>query len=495
MRACGLLDDLGMTRLLVPGCLFALVAAGCVGRSLPLENPGDAPIDGGSGGIGIDRIDGVPIGGDGGGGVRLDSGVIDAVGIAIDTVGIDGVGLDFGPIDGAPVDAGCAPGNCPGDTLAFETSAVDAGLAQPLWVIAVDLDGDGRPDLVAGDGYQNTISVLINQGGGRFASPVVYPVGAPTSPGQPGAVHLEAHDVDGDGHPDLVVASEGENRLHVLYNQGDGTLRAGPSLETGPYDTGWVTAADLDGDGRLDLVAGDTGGEGRATDGVVTVYLQQADGSFSRGTQLTGGGYLVAVQAADFDGDGAVDLLVTGSAVIDQDGFHPQRFLLFPGRGDGSFGAAVESSSGGSSWPPVLADVDGDGQLDLVNVNQNPDGSSAAVSIFRGTGDGHFAAASAVSTALVGSGACLLVDLDGDQAADLACSYVNPGRVSVFSRLSPTAFDAGRAFGDTGEPTAWGANHITRADLDGDGRADLVTTDQFSGRLVLYLNRTAPPSR
>ena len=121
------------------------------------------------------------------------------------------------------------------------------GLA-PDSVTAADLDGDGKPDLAVANGGAppaNTVSVLLNQGNGTFAARVDYAVG--TTPDS-----VAAADLDGDGKLDLAVVQNYSNTVSVLLNNGNGTFAAKVDYPTGTAP-GSVAAVDLNGDGMADL--------------------------------------------------------------------------------------------------------------------------------------------------------------------------------------------------------------------------------------------------
>jgi hypothetical protein len=164
---------------------------------------------------------------------------------------------------------------------------------------ATDLNGDGRPDLaftVLHDG-PSTINVLFNQGDGTFAPPVSYPAGAV-------AYEVVAVDLDGDGKPDLVATDQEGNEIRVLLNQGDGTFATPVTYAVGAKPSG-LTAADLNADGRPDLVV--VSGE---QDGA-SVLFQQESGIFATAVSYPTGGGATAVVVADLNGDGEPDLAVT----------------------------------------------------------------------------------------------------------------------------------------------------------------------------------------
>ncbi|MBD2757742.1 T9SS type A sorting domain-containing protein [Spirosoma validum] len=126
-----------------------------------------------------------------------------------------------------------------------------------LSVAIGDLNGDGRPDLVTGDG--EAVAVLLDNGSGRFADRLVYPIyGLPYS--------VAIGDLNGDGRPDLVTANTDRNTVVLLLNTGQGRFAAPTGFRVGERPSS-VAVGDLNGDGRPDLVVANQ------DDDTVTVLL------------------------------------------------------------------------------------------------------------------------------------------------------------------------------------------------------------------------------
>ena len=186
----------------------------------------------------------------------------------------------------------------------FNSQTVYATGNQPSAVVVADLNGDGNLDLAVANRSDNTVSILLGKGDGTFAVHVDYPAGE-----SPAA--LTAADFNNDGKPDLAVANDitPGGTVTILLNHGDGSYLPGVAYATG--DSTSVVAADLSGDGILDFAAVNS------LDQTLSVYLGTGNGTFTLGpTQATLrlAPNPVALAAADVDGDGTLELLLSGNS-------------------------------------------------------------------------------------------------------------------------------------------------------------------------------------
>lgn len=170
--------------------------------------------------------------------------------------------------------------------------------------IGVDVDNDGDFDIAAAIGLSDKIGICINDGEGSFGPTAVYDAGD-----NPQSIYTG--DLNGDGYSDLVVANEYVNNISVFMNNGDGTF--GPqtiytvgSAHCRPH---CVHAADLDGDGDLDLATANFG------TGSVTVLKNSGAGVFQALPPFEAGSLTSSVFPADFDNDGDLDLVVTNKSL------------------------------------------------------------------------------------------------------------------------------------------------------------------------------------
>ena len=226
---------------------------------------------------------------------------------------------------------------------------VNTGGAEPRSIAAWDMDGDGDEDFVVGHRDSNSVSVLLNQGG-ALALAGVFPAGQ-----EPRDVAVG--DWNGDGLGDVAAAAQDSRQIVVLLGQGGGLLGAAQNLSVpGGARPSGLTAADMDGDGDLDLVAGN-GDDTFAGLNFVSVYTNTA-GVFSAPLNFPAGGLDAGdVIAADFDLDGIMDVVVTheSGATIG----------ALRGTGGGALGAAATFVVGAQPSTIAGADLDGNGSIDL----------------------------------------------------------------------------------------------------------------------------------
>jgi beta-lactam-binding protein with PASTA domain len=254
-------------------------------------------------------------------------------------------------------------------TFVQSPNPVCAGCGSPFGgsLVAGDFNGDGFLDL-AGQGY-----VLLGNGNGIFSSPINWPTGVPGE----GSADLQFHpiavgDLNGDGKLDIVASNLGGATFSVLLGNGDGTFQVQGSYQAGTGGSGAasVLVGDFNGDGKPDVAVTD------ATDNAVYVYLGKGDGSLvptlisQSGIPLgfTAGGAPYLIVGADFNGDGHLDLAVSsffGSPSNAPASAEPGAVWVLYGNGDGSFQAPLDYPVGSvGSFPTslVTADFNTDGK-------------------------------------------------------------------------------------------------------------------------------------
>ncbi|MBC8352017.1 MAG: VCBS repeat-containing protein [Planctomycetes bacterium] len=168
-------------------------------------------------------------------------------------------------------------------------------------LVTEDLNNDGALDIALTHIYGTDLQILLNDGLGNFGVPQLYPIDVSN------ASDIDAADVNGDGNIDLIVANPNEENLLALTNTGGGAFTQATTYATSVYGY-FVTVADLNGDGAPELVTGDTSYPSNTGD--IAVLFNNRNGSFARPTRYaSGGSYSKDVAAADLDGDGDLELI------------------------------------------------------------------------------------------------------------------------------------------------------------------------------------------
>lgn len=173
---------------------------------------------------------------------------------------------------------------------------------------AADLNGDGKIDIIGGGGG---VRVLLNRGDGTFGSGagVAYPAG--TGTGIATNVHdLTVGDLNRDGRPDIVTANDYGESTSVLLNRGDGTFGPAMTYASGPFPTS-VKIGDLNGDGWPELVVANSAIGSSTSHGssYVSVHRNKGDGTFAPvEAKLIPSVFAESVAVGDLNGDGKLDI-------------------------------------------------------------------------------------------------------------------------------------------------------------------------------------------
>jgi len=323
-----------------------------------------------------------------------------------------------------------APGEA---TPSFATQKTFGTGGGPLFVTAADVNGDGKPDLIVPNSNDNTVSVLLNTTAPGAVTPSFAAQHTFATASFPEAVTVV--DVNGDGKPDLVVANYANTNLSVLLN----TTPAGaatPSFNAQlPFPTGSgpisVIAADVNGDGKPDLIVANFGGN------YVSVLLNTAAPgaaipSFAANQAFATGGHPASVTAIDVNGDGKPDVITANNKDFD----NTVSVLLnttAPGAATPSFAAQQTFAAGTNPYSVTAADVNGDGKLDMIVAN------------FRGN------------------------------TVSVLLHATTPGAATAMFTDQQT-FAAGT------NPAS-----VTAADVNGDGKPDLIVANSYGGDTVSVL--------
>jgi uncharacterized protein (TIGR03437 family) len=348
----------------------------------------------------------------------------------------------------------------------FTAAAAFTGVGSPRVVAVGDFNGDGKPDMVATDFVTNKLSVLLGNGDGTFQAPVPYVIDSSRPSSAPFGVVVG--DFNGDGRADIAAVNGafGIGSVAILLGNGDGTFRPTTTFAAGGYVQGLATA-DFNGDGAQDLVATDFGNN------AVIILLGNGDGTFRSGANYPAGTGPTFVTVADCNGDGFADLLVATSAAVE----------LLLGNGDGTFKPPVSYPAGKNVSAIAVADFNGDGRADLAVAN----GADNNLSILLGNGDGTFKAPVNYPTGTDPAG-ITSGDFNGDGLTDLAVANANSNNVSILLGKGDGSFQAASNYNTGGGPV-W----PVVADFNGDGRSDLAVATYYSApSLSVFLGAPGP---
>ncbi len=370
----------------------------------------------------------------------------------------------------------------------------------PLKVVVGDLDGDGKPDLVEINYYDGAVAVYRNLStngsltADSFESPVVLSI--------PGAANslfgLALADLDGDGRMDIVTGDWDRNQISIFQNlSSPGSLTAGSfAARVGipvAGTPGMLAVVDLDGDGKPEIITANHG------DSSVAVLRNTGLGGiidtnfFASPVNFSVGGSPFNVVAMDMDGDGKPDVVTVNQA----DSNHKVSILRNTSvAGDisgGSLAPAVDLAGADAGETIAAGDLDGDGKPDLIVGSW----SGQTIAVYRNLSTSGsvttnsfapevaFSAGGNVHTIAVG-------DLDGDGKPDLAVVTELPSQLSLFKNMSmPGSFTISSLGARIDFATGYNAVGVAIDDLNGDGRPEVIFGNFYSGSFSVYPNSVA----
>ena len=350
-----------------------------------------------------------------------------------------------------------------------------------------DVNGDGKPDLVVTDSCACDlgVAVLLGNGDGTFQTAVAYNSGGAF------ADSIAIADVNDDGIPDLVVANEcgnfsnntcsgtAESGVGVLLGNGDGTFRAPLTFLSGGTFLQSVVVADVDGDGRPDLLAVNSCAfvnaakcSGTLRNGTVGVLLNTGFGTFRLANAFDSGGLVpTSIAVGDLNGNGTLDLVVANSS--------SRTVSVLLGNGSGFFGKAMTYPAGGFPVSVAAADVNGDGKLDLVVAN-------GSVGVLLGNGDATFRPIVTYDSGGSSASAVAVGDVNGDGKADLIVANSGSGTIGVLLGNGDGTFQKALSYSSGGASPY----SVAVADVNRDAKPDILIANSGSGSVGVLLNNS-----
>ena len=374
-------------------------------------------------------------------------------------------------------------------TIDFQPVQFLGAGASPVSLAQADLNGDGHPDvLVANTTGAGAFSVLFN----------TTPAGSSTvttsgnfflANGMPDAFAMA--DLNGDGHADLIELINGQSA--PFYRLG----RTAPTATTADFTSivpavgsGWgnrrVVVSDVNGDGLPDLIGVNGSSNG------IAVALQTAPASapafgFTGQTAVTAGFAAQSIAVADFNLDGRIDV---ASANYNSNTVSMLFNTTAPGATTPQFATPVDLPGGGDPNAVVAGDLNGDGKPDLVHAG-NFSGSLLVDLNTTPTGNTTPSFAAQVGFAVAAPTALALADINGDGKLDLVAAQDDPGnQVGVLLNTmavgaTTPGFSAAFPFATDARPNA-----LAVSDLNGDGKPDLMLTSFTANTVSILLNST-----
>jgi len=288
-----------------------------------------------------------------------------------------------------------------------------------------------------------------------------------------GASSVYCADIDGDGDMDVLSASMDDNKIAWYENKdGNGTFGTQQVITT---DVDWassVFASDLDGDGDLDVVSS-------SGDGIDITWYENTDGNGTFGAQqviTADPNGASAVYCSDIDGDGDMDVLSALS--------NDNKIAWYENTdGNGTFGTQqVISINANGANSVYCADMDGDGDMDVLSASWNDD----KIAWYENTdGNGTFGTQQVISINANGANSVYCADTDGDGDMDVLSASWNDDKIAWYENT-----DGNGTFGTQQviSINANGANSVYCGDIDGDGDMDVLSASEDDNKIAWYEN-------
>jgi hypothetical protein len=332
-------------------------------------------------------------------------------------------------------------------------------------VFACDIDGDGDLDVLTSSSQDDKVSWFENADGlGTFNKQKII---AYTN----GAVKAIAGDIDGDGDLDIVATGHNSNRTFWQENlDGLGNFGTPRNIEIGTSFNTSIILSDIDNDGDLDLVSD-------------AKWFENLDGLGNFGSAKTisfSVSQLYYTYASDIDGDGDLDIL-TASAQDDKIAWHEN----IDGKGDFGTQKIITINAKDATYV-ISGDVDGDGDEDVISASFG----DKKIAWYENTdGKGNFGSQQVITTNVAGATRLFISDLDNDGDLDIVSASPSDNKIAWYENT-----DGKGNFGESTKSqkiissNAFGAVDVFAADINNDGKLDLLSASFSDSKIAWYKN-------
>jgi len=366
-------------------------------------------------------------------------------------------------------------------------SPTTSSLSFPRVMTSGDFNKDGKLDLAAAQvSTGGALTIMLGDGAGGFSQASISNVMRSPSA-------IVAADLNGDGNLDLITGNQSptEGSIFVFMGNGNGTFGPRKQFLQAPLQdfVSALAVGDVNGDGKLDVVAAL---DGTLSGGVaftgIRIALGDGAGNLTASSVKSAGGFRpTSVLLKDVNGDSKLDVVVANAA---EQNSSNGNIAILTGDGAGTFNNAVTISVQPGARSLITGDFNGDSKLDLAF-----NSGSQSVSIMLGNGAGSFSGPVNFDIPGVASSALVSADFNGDSKIDLAASNGTPGSVVVLTGDGAGNFTPVANFGHGGPVLNVSATNppLVVGDFNGDGNPDLAVSNSQRSLLTILINSCGTP--